>query len=129
MYRYLLLALAVSIISCAKEDPERPKPADTAGQIVLMPMQGERRPGYDSANAENFQRVVYMEYADLGIQIPKRVADSILRSTPMERIESAMTARLQQQDTIARRQLAAKYGVSLDSIEAILAIGKKEKWR
>lgn len=130
MNRYLLLFLTLVISSC-KEDPppEQPKPADTAGQVVLMPMQGERKPGYDSANAENFQRVLYMEYADLGIQIPKQVADSILRSTPIEKMESAMTVRIQQQEAIARRQLAAKYGISLDSVEAILTIGRKEKWR
>lgn len=125
-----LLSIALLLGSCAKEDapePAKPAPGDSAGRIILLPMQGERRQGYDSANADNFHRVVYMEYARLGVQLPKRVADSIFRSTPMEQIESAMTARIRRQDTVARSMLAVKYSISIDSIDAILAIGRQEE--
>jgi hypothetical protein len=98
-------------------------------------MQAERIPGYDSANAGTFRKIVYREYAGRALGIPKKTADSILNAIIMtakpgdqvqEKIQKAMQSHLDRQDSIARAELAGKYKIPVDSIAAIIRMGAEE---
>jgi hypothetical protein len=117
------LALAVCCASCGDDAPQPKTAADTpaAAAPVPMPMEGPRDTTFDPENVEAFHDVVYKQYAYLALQLPRRVMDSILATAAPMDMDKAMTARLRVQDTIARQQLAAKYGISRDSVDAILA--------
>jgi hypothetical protein len=130
-YQYLLLAAALFVASCRSDSGPEADAAkdDDSVTTVMLPMQGERAPGFDSANAAVFHHIVYREYAGLAVSLPKKVADSILKTTPMEKIQDAMQARMDRQDSIARAQLAAKYKITTDSVEAILKMGREGKWK
>jgi hypothetical protein len=119
----LALVLVLSIGACTEEpDPvlHEQQPKGDAPPTIL-PMEGARDTAFNPANVESFHDVVFRQYARLAVGLPRRVMDSIVNSVPPPQIQEQMEIRLRQQDTIARRQLADKYGISRDSINAILA--------
>jgi hypothetical protein len=116
----LLTLGLVAVAACGDRKPESPNQNDSTVAVPL-PMQGARTPGYDPANKENFEQVVFKEYSHLAVQLPRRVMDSIVKSTKNPaQIEQQMMIRMQRQDSTARTSLAAKYGISRDSVDAIL---------
>jgi hypothetical protein len=134
-----LLLSSLLLVACRDDSAQQAdKPtAEDSAKTVLLPMQAERAPGYDSANAGTFRKIVYREYAGRALDIPKKTADSILQSVIMtakpgekveDRIQSAMKTHLDRQDSVARAELAGKYKISVDSVQAILEMGKAEKW-
>ena len=105
-------------------------------------MQQQRGKEFDPENVANFEELVFSEYARSALPT-KSASDSILAGirnldpailTDPAKIEEELNRRGTQQravalrrDTVARRQLAAKYGITLDSLNAILDRKQREK--
>src|SRR5207253_10754292 len=103
--------------------PAASAPADTqpapSEPMVL------KRPGGQGT----IEDTIHDEYSYAAVSMPKRVSDSIIKENKSDprKIEKAMTAYLHHQDTLARQELAAKYNISLDSLNKILKKKQAER--
>jgi hypothetical protein len=123
---HALCALPLALIfgACGDDTPEPMGETrrDTGVTVVPLPMEGQRDTAFNPANVESFHEIVYKQYARMAVGLPRRVTDSIFASVPPTEIQTHMERALHGQDTIARRELAEKYGISRDSVDAILAL-------
>ena len=85
--------------------------------------------GYNPENEDAFEYTVWREYSELATQVPRRLADSVLRSVTSsspdpwvikKRLKQELEKLNRLQDTIARYTLHDKYNISYDSIQAII---------
>ena len=74
-----------------------------------------------------FERAVYDDYARLGVTLPRRVTDSIMKLNDPQKIQPAMERLTKRQDSIARQTIVDRYHISIDSLEKILKKGKQER--
>jgi hypothetical protein len=117
----------VSLLCACGGDSPKPATQDTSERdVVTVPMQQERSGEFNPQNIEGFHELVYREYAGAALALPKKTMDSIMRSTNPPDIEKVMTRYLHGQDTIARKKLAAKYNITVDSLNAIITSREKK---
>lgn len=128
------IILGVLLVACGEDETASDvTPRDTVIPLGSMP---PREPGYDPANEELFEELVYKEYAYQATRIPKRQADSLLKaviartkdpSNVAGELEKAMAPLKNRHDSLARATLAAKYGITIDSVKAIIEEVKERK--
>jgi hypothetical protein len=119
----LPLLLAAALVACGEkskpaETPKPAAPADTAPPSPAVAV----HPPTPPTPPKTFEDSIHDEFSYEAVKIPTRVSDSIIRANKMDprRIEKAMTAYLHHQDTLARQALAARHGLTLDSLDRIL---------
>jgi hypothetical protein len=119
----LFITVATLILGACRSDTEPSTPGASDGATGVAPQATEEPRGdrLDPSKAQNFNDLVYREYAGLALGVSRREQDSIVHSTPISQIEAVMTARMRRQDSVAREQLAAKHAITRDSVDAILA--------
>lgn len=121
-----LSILAVAITGC-HDDAADTTPAsgrtDTTGAGTTGPVDvpTSRPHGRATDPQLTLADSVYTQYARLAIGLSRREMDSIVKSNHPNDIQTQMEIRMRKQDTIARRQLAEKFGITRDSVDAILA--------
>ena len=117
--------LLLLLIACdeAKELEETPSPPI----VMIDPPPPDT--GYNSANEEAFEYTIWREYSELATQVPKRKADSVMKSVTSSTSDIRLVGkRLKEelgklnalQDTLARYTIHEKYSISYDSIQAII---------
>lgn len=119
------LTIAFSLVGCG-DDPE-PEPGPDTSAISDEPEYyvPRRDTGYDPRNEEIFEEIIIKEYAILRGQISREYMDSVLQAvmkrggTPAD-ANKILEVKLLQQDSLARYSIGIRYGISQDSIEAIL---------
>ena len=107
--------------SCAERAGDR---SDTDTTVVRPRLQDERSRTFDSSNVQDFEALIRRQYAREALELPRGEMDSILaslRGADPETIQRAMERRLKAQDTVARRALADRYGIGIDSLNTILS--------
>ncbi|MDB5032976.1 MAG: hypothetical protein JWQ98_217 [Chlorobi bacterium] len=125
----LSLLLLLGVAACGERRfPDKPSAGDSAARAREMPHEIPvvRDTGYNPANRESFEHVVYMEYAHAGTNVPRHVVDSIIKGVIKStgdpgRAEAAMNAYMHNHDSIARAALAAKYSITVDSLNGIIS--------
>lgn len=84
---------------------------------------------YNPENEVVFEYTIWKEYAHLATQVPKEAADSVMRaitqSSPdprrvRQQLKDGLARLNARQDTLARYTIEQKYGISQDSIQAII---------
>ena len=127
----LPIVLGLVLSACGEEkDEAQVPPGDTV--IPLTALAPQDATGGMSAGM--FEEAIYKEYARLAARLPKRQNDSIIQAVMenpkdpakiAEEMEKAMAPMLKRQDSIARNTLSTRYGISSDSVDAIIAIMKE----
>jgi hypothetical protein len=119
----LPILLTLALVACG----ETKKPADTPAPAT--PASTDTTATADTAGGAStrrpemsFEDQIVEEYSYAGVDIPKDVADSILRAnkSDIRKMEKAMTTYLHRQDTVARRRIAEIHGITIDSVNRIL---------
>lgn len=123
------IILGLLLAACGEEkDTAREPVADT-----IIPLAALAPPDTAAVPLEVFENVIYREYAQLAVRLPKQKNDSLLkaviRSTKdpkqvKDKLQKAMAPMRSRQDSIARHTLAAKYRISVDSVNAIIEVMK-----
>ncbi len=122
----LFLFLPLLFLACSEEKDPVEKPAPEMVRIDPPPPVDT---GYNPANEDAFEYTIWREYVELATQVPKRKADSVMRSvtgsnsdprTVRKRLKEELDQLNALQDTIARFTIHDKYDISYDSIQAIL---------
>lgn len=122
----LSLFLPLLFLACSEEKDPVEKPAPEMVRIDPPPPVDT---GYNPANEDAFEYTIWREYVELATQVPKRKADSVMRSvtgsnsdprTMRKRLKEELDRLNALQDTIARFTIHDKYDISYDSIQAIL---------
>jgi len=118
------LLLIVLLAGCGKETADTPRaPGDSAtppeattiSDSSSMSTTVTRR---DSS--EPFETRVFRDYASQGVAIPRSVTDSIAGLKDIRKMEVAMNNYMRRHDSLVRSTIAAHYGLSLDSLDAII---------
>ena len=122
----LFLFLPLLFLACSEEKDPVEKPAPEMVRIDPPPPVDT---GYNPANEDAFEYTIWREYVELATQVPKRKADSVMRSvtgsnsdprTVRKRLKEELDQLNALQDTIARFTIHDKYDISYDSSQAIL---------
>jgi hypothetical protein len=130
----LLAILASALIACGDNEPDEAAPeADTGGVAEQLPQYDTT---YDPNNEEAFEEMIFKQHAHLMARVPKGAIDSVMKATLLAAkdrssgkaaAEKGMKALMARQDSIVRASIAAEFGISLDSIEAIMQEEKGEQ--
>ena len=115
-------------MSCGgQEDPAHSDDATSTESSSAASESAETEGVADSSEARvEFERSFYKEYLALIVQIPKQRSDSLVKlasadpKTMKETLEKGMAELRKNQETVARTKLSNKYGMSIDSVGAII---------
>ena len=123
----LVLLSAASLASCGGgSEKSASTPAESSSTHSTPTISRDTTP---RAADQDFQRTVYRYFARLAATPPaKEATDSITKLKSPQSIERAMNSYMHTQDSIARKVVAEKYHITVDSLTAILATGSREKW-
>jgi hypothetical protein len=76
-----------------------------------------------------FEPAVYRAFARAGVAVPPSVTDSIFKAIPDKRkIPQEMDRLMKHQDSLARKGVAERFGITQDSLATIIARGTEGKW-
>ena len=131
-----LLILAAALIACGDNEPDdnaSAGDADTDRVEVRIPQYDTT---YDPNNEEAFEAMIFKQHAHLMARVPKAAVDSVMNATLLKAkdmragkaaADKGMKDLMARQDTLVRAMIAKEYGISLDSIEAIMREEKEER--
>ena len=123
----LLLPLLLFSFSC-EDTPEQTEEAPKPPKIVWVDPPPPDT-GYNPANESAFEYTIWREYSELATQVPKRSADSVMKSVIQsspdprnvkKKLKEELAKLNALQDTLARYTIHYKYNISYDSIQAII---------
>lgn len=129
------IALGLVLFACSEE---KDVAEETPAVDTVIPLSSLAPPdaGTGAPSQAVFDDVIYREYAQLATQLPKKQNDSLLKavikntedpSKIKDELQKAIGPLRERQDSIARRTLAVKYGISLDSVNGTISRMKSKK--
>lgn len=106
----------VAVDSTARSSPSAPADSPSVTTSTTPP---------DST--VSFEERVFRDYASQGVAIPRRVTDSIVRLNDPRKMEEAMNRYMRGHDSLVRESIVNHYGISLDSLDAIIRTHKTDE--
>lgn len=73
-----------------------------------------------------FQQRLFRDYAAQGVAIPRSVTDSIAGLNDPVKMKEAMDRYMHRHDSLVRRRIADHYGITLDSLKAIIRMNRPD---
>lgn len=122
----ILLLLASTVVAsltigaCGGRTEQGPRSVDSSGPATPQDTTPIERPAAPTTLSDS----VVQDYSRVALAVPRSEMDSLLRSaqgSDPRKLQDLVQARMNRQDTVARRELARKYRISIDSVNAILA--------
>ncbi|MGE3802031.1 MAG: hypothetical protein AB7H80_13500 [Candidatus Kapaibacterium sp.] len=122
----LLLILPILLLACGEEKEDA---TEKAPEMVIIEPPPLADTAYNPENEVVFEYTIWKEYAHLATQVPKEAADSVMRTATQsspdprlvrQRLKDGLARLNARQDTLARYTIEQKYGISQDSIQAII---------
>jgi hypothetical protein len=134
MRTFPLLLLPVLVVAACSNDsgtPETSQP-DTAS-AVYTPSDSSRSTYTEESDTipvgPAFEPAVYRAFARAGVAVPPSVTDSLFKAIPDKRkIPQEMDRLMKHQDSLARKQVAERFGITQDSLATIIARGTEGTW-
>ncbi len=77
----------------------------------------------------SFEERVFRDYASQGVAIPRSVTDSIVGLKDPRKMEEAMNRYMHGHDSLVRESIVNHYGITLDSLDAIIRAHKPDESR
>jgi hypothetical protein len=125
-YGSILIVLLLTIAACREQADH------TSGSVTPHDSTAARDSAVSSSPMsppESFEKSLFHEFAHVATAVPKRINDSLLHSSSDPRkIQASLKQYLHRRDSLARFAVAARYGITVDSLDTILARGNAERW-
>jgi hypothetical protein len=134
MRTFPLLLIPVLVVAACSNDSSTPETSQPDTSAVYTPSDDSSRP-YVAEESDTipvgpaFEPAVYRAFARAGVAVPPSVTDSLFKAISDNRkIPQEMEKLMQHHDSLARKQVAERFGITVDSLATILAKGTEGKW-